>query len=117
MAFYGRLLQVTGHDLFRNGEWRLCDRSGWPDNQSCRNILAWCWAQGDERFLIVVNYSELTSQALVKVPWDELADSMWLLDDRLSGKRFERYGYDLREVGMYVELGPWRYHLFAMQTV
>ena len=37
-AFYGRLLKETARDLFRNGAWRLCERSGWPDNQSCRNI-------------------------------------------------------------------------------
>ena len=55
-AFYGRLLKATNRDLFRNGEWRLCERSGWPDNQSCQNILAWCWVKDDERALVVVNY-------------------------------------------------------------
>ena len=44
-AFYGRLLKATNRDVFRNGEWRLCERSGWPDNQSCQNILAWCWVK------------------------------------------------------------------------
>ena len=57
-AFYDRLLQETSRDVFRNGEWRLCERSGWPDNQSCRNILAWCWVKDDERFLVVVNFSD-----------------------------------------------------------
>ena len=33
-----------------------CERSGWPDNQSYQNILAWCWAKGDERWLVVINY-------------------------------------------------------------
>ena len=33
-AFYDRLLKATRSDLFRNGEWRLCERSGWPDNQT-----------------------------------------------------------------------------------
>ena len=36
-AFYGHLLKETNRDVFRNGEWRLCERSGWPDNQSCQN--------------------------------------------------------------------------------
>src|SRR4029453_10557639 len=55
-VFYERLLKATSLDLFRNGEWRLCERSGWPDNQSAQNILAWCWVQDDQRALIVVNY-------------------------------------------------------------
>ena len=63
-AFYERLLPETHRDVFRNGEWRLCERSGWPDNQSCLNMLAWCWVKDDERFLIVVNFSAGSSQAL-----------------------------------------------------
>ncbi len=31
-AFYRRLLKETNQDVFRNGEWRLCERSGWPGN-------------------------------------------------------------------------------------
>ena len=29
VAFYGRLLKEIHHDVFRNGKWRLCERSGW----------------------------------------------------------------------------------------
>ncbi|HZV80528.1 MAG TPA: alpha-amylase family glycosyl hydrolase, partial [Geobacteraceae bacterium] len=114
-AFYKKLLQETNRDLFRNGEWRLCERSGWPDNQSCQNILTWCWVKDGERFLVLVNFSDVTSQALVRVPWDELRDTMWLLDDRLSGESFERNGNDMRDAGLYVELGPWECHLFQVR--
>ena len=55
-AFYERLLKATNRDVFRNGDWRLCERSGWPDNQSCQNILTWCWVKDDERSLIVINF-------------------------------------------------------------
>jgi len=71
-AYYQNLLQETGRNLFRNGDWCLCARNGWPDNQSCQNILAWCWIKDDERSLILVNFAEVTSQALISVPWDEL---------------------------------------------
>jgi len=115
-AFYKSLLQETGRDLFRNGDWRLCERSGWPDNQSCRNILTWCWVRDNERALVLVNFSDLTSQALVKVPWDELRDKMWRLDDRLSAETFERSGFDMRDAGLFVELGPWQCHLFQLRA-
>ena len=114
-AFYGHLLTETDRDLFRNGAWRLCESSGWPDNQSCRNILTWCWFKDENRYLIVVNFSEVNSQALIRVPWDEVRDKMWHLNDRLSGETFYRSGNDMRDAGLYVDLGPWRCHMFRVR--
>ena len=113
-AFYERLLKVIDQDVFRNGEWRLCERSGWPDNQSCQNMLAWCWVKDDARWLIVVNYSDRTGQALVHVPWDELRAKTWQLNDAMSGERYDRRGDDMRDAGLYVDLKPWQCHLFQM---
>jgi hypothetical protein len=115
-AFYGRLLNETARDAFRNGDWRLCERSGWPDNQSFLNILAWCWAKDDERFLIVVNFSAASSQAFVKVPWDELRGKAWRLNDVLSSETYDRSGDAMRDAGLYVDLKPWQCHLFEMRT-
>ncbi len=115
-AFYGLLLKEIDRDVFRNGEWRLCERSGWHDNQSCKNILAWCWAKEDGRYLILVNFSDVTSQALVKLPWDRLRNNMWRLDDKLSDKTFERSGNDMRDAGLYVDLKPWEYNFFEVQA-
>jgi len=116
-AFYEKLLKETGRDLFRSGDWRLCERSGWPDNQSCRNILTWCWVKDNERFLILVNFSDVTSQALIKVPWDELRDKMWRLDDRLSDDTFERNGFDMRDAGLFIELKPWQCQLLQVSAL
>jgi hypothetical protein len=113
-AFYGRLLKEVNRDLFRNGEWRLCERSGWPDNPSCRNILAWCWAKGEERCLAVVNFSDQASQALVHVPWDELRGRTWRLADALSGEVYDRSGSEMRDSGLYVALPPWGCNVFAL---
>ncbi len=113
-AFYERLLKEINQDVFRNGEWRLCERSGWPDNQSCQNILAWCWVKDDERYLIVVNFSDGTAQARVHVPWDELRAKTWRLNDVLSGERYDRRGDEMRDAGLYVDLEPWQCHLFQM---
>ena len=96
--------------------WRLCERSGWPDNQSCQNILAWCWVKEDERYLIVVNFSDGTAQARVHVPWDELRGKTWRLNDVLSGEIYDRSGDEMRDAGLYVDLGPWQYHLFQLRA-
>jgi hypothetical protein len=108
------LLKTIYHDAFRNGQWRFCNRSSWPDNQSCRNILAWCWVKDEERVLIVVNFSDRTSQALIHVPWDELRGKMWRLTDALSGEVCERSGNKMRDSGLYVDLPSWGYHVFAL---
>jgi hypothetical protein len=59
----------------------------------------------------------VTSQALIRVPWDQLRDTTWGLEDLLSGESFERSGHDMRDAGLYVELGPWEYHLFRVSAV
>ena len=116
-AFYGHLLQEIHHDVFRNGEWRLCEKSGWPDNRSCQNILAWCWVKDEDRYLIVVNFSAGPSQALVRLPWDELRGKTWLLNDVLSGESYDRSGDEMRDAGLYVDLGPWKCHLFQVRAL
>jgi hypothetical protein len=43
LAFYRTLLKAASSEGLREGHWQLCERTGWPDNASCRNLLAWCW--------------------------------------------------------------------------
>lgn len=115
-AFYQTLLKGINHDVFRNGDWRLCERFGWPDNQSYLNILAWCWVKDDKRYLIVINFSAVPSQGRVKVPWDELRGRTWRLSDALSGEVFDRSGDELRDQGLYFDMGPWKCHLFYLEV-
>jgi hypothetical protein len=112
--FYRKLLGAIDTDAFRDGEWRLCEREGWPDNQSHWNLVAWCWRHGEERVLIVVNLSGFLSQGQVRVPWDELAGHSWQLTDGLSGDEFERDGSHMLSSGLYVDLGPWRCHFLKL---
>jgi hypothetical protein len=117
VAFYGRLLKEVNREVFRNGDWRLCEQSGWPDNQSCQNILAWWCVKEDERYLIVVNFSDGPAQARVNGAWHELRGETWRLHDVLSDKFYDRDGDDLRQAGLYVDLGPWQCHLFQLHAV
>jgi len=115
--FYHNLLIAINHEVFRKGKWRLCERSGWPDNQSCQNILTWCWVKEDKSYLIVINFSDITSQARVHLPWDELRGKTWRLNDVLSGESYDRSGGEMSDAGLYVDLGPWKYHLFQMRAL
>lgn len=113
--FYKHLLQCTHSEVFRSGEWRLCERSGWPDNTRFQNILAWCWEKDEKRFLIIINFSDTISQALVKVPLDKLRGKMWRLHDPLSNESYDRNGNDMLDNGLYIELGPWKSHFFQLE--
>jgi hypothetical protein len=117
LTFYQSLLKAINHDVFRDGDWRLCDRSGWAENQSYLDILSWCWVKGEERYLIVVNFSEGTAQARVHVPWDELRGRTWRLNDALSGETYDRSGDEMRGPGLYVELGPWKFHFLRLNAL
>ena len=114
-AFYARLLRATAGEPFRNGRWSLCERSGWPDNPTSENVLAWCWQLGEERALVAIDFSNTPSQAMVRLPWGELAGRSWHLSDPLSGETFERSGDELCGEGLFVSLDPWRWHLLRLE--
>jgi hypothetical protein len=116
-AFYGLLLKETHRDVFRKGEWRLCERSGWPDNQSCQNVVSWCWVRDDERYLIVIHFGQDRAQARIHLPWDELRGKTWRLDDAFSDEVYDRSGDEMRGAGLYVELGPWKCNVFRLSAL
>ena len=70
--FYTRLLLAIRAPIFGDGDWKLCERSGWPDNSTFENVVAWSWVKGIDRRLIVVNLSERSAQAQVRVPWEQM---------------------------------------------
>jgi hypothetical protein len=111
-AFYGKLLKAINASAFRDGEWRLCECSGWPDNPSFQNLVTWTWRKDQDRCLIAVNLSDRPVQAHVFIAWPELGSAKWLLTDEFSGERYEREGEELLRSGLYVDLGPWGYHFF-----
>ena len=98
----------------RNGAWSLCECSGWIDNPGYQGFFAWCWVKGNERYLVVINYQQHAAQAKVRVPWDELRDKVWWLEDVFAGETYERNGSEIRDAGLYVDLGPWHYHFFRL---
>nr|WP_269117413.1 alpha-amylase family glycosyl hydrolase [Ramlibacter monticola] len=113
-AFYRTLLAATADRTFHDGDWTLCERGGWADNPSWRDVVGWCWRRGDARFLVAVNLSERPAQAQVQLPWEDLAGRSWQLDDLLSQARYDRDGDTMRQPGLYVDLPPWGFHLLRI---
>ena len=44
--------------------------------------------------------------------WADAAGAKWHLIDVLSDATYERDGDEMVSPGLYVELGPWNFHLF-----
>jgi hypothetical protein len=112
-SFYEKLLGAIRSGEFHDGAWRLCERTGWQDNASFLNLVAWCWRKGDSRCLIVVNLSDAPAQGRVKVPWDDLEGRHWRLKEIFTKDVFDRNGDDLCGEGLYADLPARGFHLLV----
>ncbi len=68
--WYRRLLDAVAAHRVRAGAWRLLKAGGWPDNQSCRSLLAWSWSgdRGSDRHVVVVNLSACSTATAASWP-------------------------------------------------
>jgi hypothetical protein len=114
--WYRRLLATVASHRVRQGAWQLLEASGWPDNQSCRNLVAWSWSgdDGGDRHVVVVNLSGDPAQGRIPLAWKDLPSRSWHLTDLLAEHVFERDGVELADPGLFVALEPWQFHLLAM---
>ncbi len=112
--FYETILEITAMEELHKGEWSLCPVSGWDDNQSCRNILAWYWKFGEKACLIAINYCPKPSQGFVFMPAFELGGKAWRLVDLFTQDHYIRMGDELKVSGLYVGLDAWGFHFFQM---
>ena len=113
--FYERLLTLLRHAEVRDGEWQLLEcAAAWEGNGTVNNLLAFAWqTPREDRLLVVVNYAPGQSQGYVRLPFADLGSRPWELRDLLRDATYEREGDDLAARGLYVDLGPWQYHVFA----
>lgn len=114
-SFYERLIRAVADSDLRGGAWQLCDCTGWPDNDSYRSLVSWCWSGAAGRHLVVVNLSAASAQARVQLPWTDLPAQTWQLSDALSAETFERAGDELGAEGLYVALEPWGSYLLGFR--
>ena len=118
-SWYRRLLATVASHRVRAGDWQLLEVAGWPDNDSCRNLLAWSWtaddaAHGNGRYVVVVNLSTEPADGRVGLGWTDLNGRSWNLTDLLDDRVYERNGDELAGQGLYVALPPWGCHLLAI---
>ncbi|WP_330281496.1 alpha-amylase [Streptomyces sp. NBC_00588] len=111
-AFYRQLLPAAA--TVRDGEWRLLDTTGWPDNDSHQHLIAHSWTGTHARHVVIVNYSGTPAQAHVPLPWPDLAGRACRLTDLLSARTYDRDGDELLAPGLYVDLPTWQSHVLTL---
>jgi len=118
-SFYNCLVDVLRDPAYREGHWQLLDAlSAWKDNNSYEAFIAFSWSgPEDQRRLVVVNYSGQQSQCYVNLPWDDLRGHTWRFQDRLGTATYERNGDELFLRGLYLDLPPWGFHGFDVNSV
>ena len=115
-TFYNELLKAVKNPIFRHGEWQLCEVTGWPDNHSADNLVAWRWAMGENRRLVVINLSQGDAVGRVHARWDGLGVGQCRLVGVFSGTDYFRDLDEMESVGLFVKLGPWGFHFFEVHS-
>ena len=115
-TFYDRLLAVLRNPAVRDGQWQLLEcKPAWDGNWTWDCFLAFAWqGSAHERLLVTVNYAANQSQCHVRLPFDDLEDRQWRLDDLIGHATYERNGADLRARGLYLDEPPWQARVFSL---
>jgi hypothetical protein len=116
--FYDQLLAVLRMPILKNGEWKwLTCQPAWYGNDSWDSFIPHSWrGSGGERLLVVVNYAPYSSQCYLQLPFPEIKDRSVWFNDTLSSARYDRDGNELLERGLYLDMGPWSYHIFTLEV-
>ncbi|MFL6241147.1 MAG: alpha-amylase family glycosyl hydrolase [Actinomycetes bacterium] len=115
-AWYAGLLSSVANSEMRDGSWQLLEVTGWPDNQTCRDLLAWAWTheRSERRQVVVVNLSPAAAQGRVRIPGLDPHDRTCRVTDILQRVRFDRSGDELAGPGLFVALPPWEFHVLEV---
>src|SRR5262249_21992957 len=109
--FYVRLLGVLRRrQEVRQGRWQLLECApAWEGNWTSDCFVAYAWhGSHGERLLVAVNYAPNQSQCYVRLPFADLADDQWKLENLLGDEAYDRDGHDLRTRGLYLDVAPWK---------
>lgn len=112
---YQRLMGFLKTPVTHEGTWMLLEtRSAWEKNETSQGIVAWLWQYEENCKMVVINYSMIRAQAVIRFPQTFIGEAFLQLRDALTDKIYDRSGDELFQRGFYVDLQPWQAHLFDM---
>ncbi|HKI77496.1 MAG TPA: alpha-amylase family glycosyl hydrolase [Ignavibacteriaceae bacterium] len=111
--FYDKILNITNNKVFREGQFnKLYPISTGGNNYSFEDIFAYEWMLDNEKWIIVINYSNVTSQCRLKFDLNTDKDKITLID-HLSNDTYIRSVEEIKKIGLFVELKNLRAHIFS----
>ncbi|MCW5821746.1 MAG: alpha-amylase [Cyanobacteria bacterium TGS_CYA1] len=119
--FYQTLLEVLKLPVVHDSNWQLSNCSvAWAENWTHDAFISFKWTAEKEKLndlLVVVNFSNHQSQCLVKFPLSSSLDNSLLVFEDLFGTEiYERQKSDIESKGLFVDLKPWGYNVFAIRN-
>jgi glycosidase len=117
-SFYRRLLACMQRKDVRDGNWKLADaQPAWQGNNTCGQFVSYTWERDGQRTLVAVNYGPQEGQCYLRLPYSDLAGKTVELHDCVNPNfAYTRQGDDLAREGLYLDVPPWRAHVFNVQT-
>ncbi len=111
---YERILKFTNQYTIQNGQWLLLETS-------TGNILAWEWfiPHSKKLAIVIVNYTAIQTQGNVFLHLEkEFKVNEYLeLNDILNEKIYNRKIEELKQNGLFIDLQPYKSHLFNIKTI
>jgi hypothetical protein len=66
---------------------------------------------------VTVNHAPNQSQCYVRLPFTDLANSGWRLQDLIGDASYDREGDDLQAQGLYLDEPAWQRSVFSLTKV
>ena len=116
LAFYTRLLACLQRPELHDGEWQLAGvRAAWDGNPTHEQLIVSSWQSGEQRLLVAVNYGASQAQGYITAGMTGMAGRKFTLTDLMGDTTYERAGDDIVARGLYLDMPPWGYNVFAVQ--
>ncbi len=119
--FYQDLLKILRLPIVHDCNWQLSNCSvAWAENWTHDSFISFKWT--GENFdlndlLVVVNFSNHQSQAQIKFPLSSNLDGPTLeFSDLLGNEIYLRNRIEIETKGLFVDLKPWGYNVFAIKN-
>lgn len=110
-VFYNKLLSIVKDETFIHGSWQMLEPfSAGNGNFTYQNFFAWEWSYKGKKKIVLINYSDLTSQCRLKF---DLPGETIILLDQLNDRSFERSVDEIKKIGLFVELKGFGAHIFT----
>ena len=113
--YYKKILEITKEKIFRDGRWAMLEPIPAADgNISFQNFLTWIWVFENEIRIVVINYSEITSQCRLKIVIDSDKKNITLVD-LLTDDEYVRSVREMENPGLFIELKGFHSHIFSIK--